>query len=458
MRILTVISGVLLSVAGAFTFAFLNSSFAGLAFVLGMVMLLSGLCALAAYVLSLRKAPLPETVLVEGVVTLLFGFAVLNNEVIEAMIGMFFGTWLTIAGATRISQSLSVSRYRPRDWSKILPLGMAATIQGVLMMMPTLTSPVNPLFLVGMAFIVNGLSQLIYSMYMKRPQLTEPEKQAISRAQAKKRANEEQRRRRNEMRNMSYQEREALREAQRREEKQMQDEKRAAKQREIQAKRDARRPVSEMTLEFTPEETEQIKLAANLPIEEASAEPPKGENAPAAEETAPKAKEAKAEVKEASPKTEESKPEIKKATSPVWVKPENIQSLRAKRQAEQAEQAAAKKQADIVPAKIKAINIEKIEEGLDEVRFEPVDLPEPELEASGGESEKRGEIIDKLEKKIENDDPFKPFEALKLEELFGDDYVPLREKDPKEATRFTQALNLDVTKRNPLREIPKPKK
>ncbi|NMA94329.1 MAG: hypothetical protein GX975_06675, partial [Clostridiales bacterium] len=429
MRILTVISGVLLSVAGAFTFAFLNSSFTGLAFVLGMVMLLSGLCALAAYVLSLRKAPLPETVLVEGVVTLLFGFAVLNNEVIEAMIGMFFGTWLTIAGATRISQSLSVSRYRPQDWPKILPLAMAATIQGVIMMMPTLTSPVNPLFLVGMAFIANGLSQLIYSMYMKRPQLTEPEKQAISRLQAKKRANEEQRRKRNEMRNMSYQEREALREAQRREKKQIQDEKRAAKQREIQAKREARRPVSEMTLEFTAEETDQIRQAANLEAEEEHPQVREEAAAPAAEEAKPKVEEAKPEAKETPSKTQEAKPETKGATAPVWVKPENIQSLRAKRLAEQAEETAAKKQADIVPAKIKAINVEKIEEGIDEVKFEPVNLPEPELAASGGESEKRREIIDKLEKKIKNDDPFKPFEALKLEELFGDDYVPLREKD-----------------------------
>ncbi len=438
MRILTVISGVLLSVAGAFTFAFYNSSFTGLAFVLGMVMLLSGLCALGAYVLSLKKAPLPETVLVEGVVTLLFGFAVLNNEVIDAMISMFFGTWLTLSGATRISQSISVSRYRPRDWAKILPLSMAATILGAIMLMPTLSSSVDPLFLVGTAFIINGLSQLLYSMYMKRPQLTEAEKQAISRAQAKKRANEEQRRKRNEMRNMSYQEREALREAQRREERQAQDEKRAAKQREIQAKRDARRPAGEYTLQFTPEETEQIRQAAGLTAEEETLQ--------------------KSEYEVAVSAAEQPKTETEAAKSPIWVKPENIQSLRAKRQAEQAEQAAAKKQAEIVHAKIKAINLEKIEEGIAEVKFEPVNLPQPELKASGGESEKRGEIIDKLKEKIANDDPFKPFEALKLEELFGDDYVPLREKDPKEATRFTQSLNFDMSKKDPLRSIPKPNK
>ena len=59
---------------------------------------------------------------------------------------------------------------------------------------------------------------------------------------------------------------------------------------------------------------------------------------------------------------------------------------------------------------------------------------------------KREEILQDLEKEVKRDDPFKPFQALKIEDLFGDDYVPLREKDPKEATRFTQSLNLDWTK------------
>jgi hypothetical protein len=145
---------------------------------------------------------------------------------------------------------------------------------------------------------------------------------------------------------------------------------------------------------------------------------------------------------------------LEKAKAPVWNRPENIPSLRARKLEEEAAAAAAAAEAEAMPepeiedplAKRAAVNIEKIEEGLETVEFEPVELPEPELESTGGEAEERVEIIRDLEKEIERDDPFKPFEALKLEDLFGDDYVPLREKDPKEATRFTQSLNLDWTK------------
>ena len=116
MRILVVISGMLLAIAGAFTFAFYTNAFTGLAFILGLVMLISGLCILGAYIISGKVGRLPDTVLVEGMVTTLFGFAVLNNEVMDAMVTLFFGTWMTLSGVTRISQSFAVSRYRPKDW------------------------------------------------------------------------------------------------------------------------------------------------------------------------------------------------------------------------------------------------------------------------------------------------------------------------------------------------------
>ena len=219
MRILIVISGMLLAIAGAFTFAFYGVAFTGLAFILGLVMLISGLCVLLAYIISGRTERLPDTVLVEGMVTTLFGFAVLNNEVMDAMVTLFFGTWMTLSGVTRISQSLAVSRYRPRDWAKIMPLALAGTILGVIMLMPSLTSYMNPMFLVGAAFIVNGFSQLVYSMYMRKHELTDREIEAQERAEARKAAKDEQRKQRNASRNASWSEREAQRDEQRRQEK-----------------------------------------------------------------------------------------------------------------------------------------------------------------------------------------------------------------------------------------------
>ncbi len=448
MRILTVISGMLLAIAGAFTFAFYTNAFTGLAFILGLVMLISGLCVLGAYIISGKVGRLPDTVLVEGMVTTLFGFAVLNNEVMDAMVTLFFGTWMTLSGVTRISQGFAVSRYRPRDWAKIMPLALAGTILGVIMLMPSLTSYMNPMFLVGAAFIVNGFSQLVYSMYMRRHELTDREIEAQERAEARKTAKEAERKERNANRSTSWHEREEQREEQRKEEKRRQAELRAAKMRELQEKRAARRPASEATMEFTPQEAEEINRLADAPAREPVSEP-----APEpVQEPAPEVFEDEAPVTEVlKPKTAPVQEEdiLQKAKAPVWMPPENIPSLRAKKLEEEAvaapQPAPAEEPADVL-AKRAAVNIEKIEEGLDNVEFEPVELPDVELESTGGEAKEREEIIEKLETEVRKDDPFKPFEALKLEDLFGDDYVPLRDKDPKEATRFTQSLNLDWTK------------
>ena len=524
MRILVVISGMLLAIAGAFTFAFYSNAFAGLAFILGSVMLISGLCILAAYVISGKVGRLPDTVLVEGMVTTLFGFAVLNNEVMDAMVTLFFGTWMTLSGVTRVSQSFAVSRYRPKDWAKIMPLALAGTILGVIMLMPSLTTYINPLFLVGAAFIIDGLSQLVYSMYMRKHELTEREIEAQERAEARKAAKEAERQQRNANRTTSWHEREEQREEQRRLEKRRLAEQRAAKMQELQERRAARRPAEAATMEFTTEEVEEINRLA----EQSAAEQPAPEPAPAEEPqndgitptmqagltadpdelpvTAvlrPRNKAAEDPVKhladeivrqaeeeerkadalaeidqsdevldvldelqayepeeepEEAQETEEERLQrevMEKAKAPVWKAPENIPSLRAKKLEEEepaATEAPADPAADVedVLAKRAAVNIEKIEEGLDSVEFEPVELPEPELESTGGEAEERKEILKDLEKEVERDDPFKPFEALKLEDLFGEDYVPIRERDPKEATRFTQSLNLDWTKHDGL--------
>ncbi len=511
MRILTVISGILLAAAGAFTFAFYTNAFTGLAFILGSVMLVSGLCSLGAYIISGRTNRLPDTVLVEGMVCALFGFAVLNNSVSDAMVVLFFGTWMTLAGVTRISQSFAVSRFRPKDWAKIMPLAMMGTILGLIMLMPSLTSEIDPMFLVGGAFIVNGFSQLIYAMYMRKHKLTQREIEAQERAEARKIAKEAERMERDKNRSVSWHEREEKREEERRQEKHRLAEQRAAKMQELQERRASRRPAEEATMEFTPEEVAEIRAAAGaqeqdgtqpeavspgsqpeepfaqdepieeIPAEEAPAEetvtteqapepsaeesaaeepgetPAREEAFPAEEaeeEPAPVEESAVSEEAEAEPEPQLSEEEFlretrEKAKAPVWKAPENIPSLRAAMKAEPAETPApaAKEPEELVPAKRAAVNIEKIEEGLTSVEFAPIELPQLELASEGGEAEARGEIIQELEKEVKKEDPFKPFQALKLEDLFGDDYVPLREKDPKEATRFTQSLNLDWTKR-----------
>ncbi len=429
--VFTVLAGIILAGAGAFIFAFSTMLFSAIAFPVGAAMVLSGVLILLSYITSGRDRRPPDTMLVEGVVSALFGLTVLSDFVIESMISVFFGAWLTVSGANRISQSISVSRYRPRDWSKIIPLGMVCTIFGAIMMMPALTPGAPTLPMVAGAFIFDGLSLLVYAMYMKPPIPHQKELEAIQRAEAKKKAREEKVRRRNELRSLSYGER-------RRRIEEDNAEKRAIKaiqRAERKAKREAKKAEKfdpERTIQFTEEESRLIKDVAEetgfaMKADAAIAEEKAAEAAPAP------APEVPAEPKEEAP-----------ALYPTFNVPTDIPSLRAMNEAAAADEKPEEppRQPEIIEPKLSAVNLEEIEAPNPEVEFEKPELPEVETLSEGGEAWRRAEILrwldQKAEKSKEPTEEQPEYTPLTLEDLIPEQQE--RGTDPEDAKRFTQTL------------------
>ena len=265
MRILTAIAGILICGTGAFCFAVYSNPFSDVAFVVGTVMVISGIMHTVAYLVSGRGANrLTDTALVEGLVTFCYGFAVLNNQITDETLTLFFGTWLTLCGITRISQSFYVSRFNPKDWAKIMPLGMVAAMFGVIMMMPSLLSAVMPLMLVGGAFIVDGFSILIYAMYMRRRDADrgKAEQQARQRAEAKRQLQKTKREQRDKLRSLSQQEREEARAKLLADQRAYENAKKEEKLARRKARKDAVLAQVPPTIQLTKEEVEEIAAAA----------------------------------------------------------------------------------------------------------------------------------------------------------------------------------------------------
>lgn len=456
---LTVISGIILAAAGAFIFAFSTMLFSAIAFPIGTAMVVSGALILLSYLLSGRAARLPDTMLVEGIVSLLFGFAVLSDFVLDSMLSVFFGAWLTVSGATRISQSISVSRYKPKDWSKIIPLGMICTIYGAILMMPALTPGAAPLPMVGGAFIFDGLSLLVYAMYMKPPIPHQKELEAQQRAEAKRLAREEKVRRRNELRSMSYEERTRRIDAENAEKKAKKEAQREARRAAREAKK-AERPDPERTIQFNEQESQLIKDVAEetgfamkadaaLAAEAAAAaaaglqdKAPAHENAPyPSEADAAESANAAKEAEEAAQAPEPEEPEAP-SLYPTFNVPSSIPSLRAINNAINAQSGEASPAAEDKPeTRINAVNLEELESAAPEVEFEKTELPEVETLSEGGEAWKRAEIMRWLNAKADGykaPGPQPEYKPLSLEDLIPE--TPEHEPDPEDAKRFTQTL------------------
>ena len=359
MKILTVLSAILLAAGGGFCYYFSTSAFSALAFVLGAVMVGGGACVLLTYVMAVKTpSRLPDTVFVEGLVTLLFGFAVLNNQISEPMITTFFGTWLTLAGATRLSQSFSVSRHNARDWAKIIPAAMLCLIGGVVMLMQTLVKDYNPVALVGSAFLLNALSQLLYALYMKPHVLKQGEIEARARADAKAKAAEEKRKERERMRKMSRSERKAAKE-----------DRSAVKKEELEALREAdAKALAEA--EANPAGTGVTGDTVSLSAEEVE------------------------DIREQTEAAYEA--ELKKA------------------------EAAEKAAEEISEPRITAVNLAELED-IKAVEFEKVELPAPEYLASGGEAAMRSEFLKELDAEVKKPEEDNAFTPVSLEDLIKED-------------------------------------
>lgn len=396
MKILTALSGIFLALGGAFCYMYQSYAFAELAFVMGVVMLISGVLCIIAYLVSSKEYRLPDTLLVESIVAILFGFAVLNNQVGETMVSIFFGAWLTLAGASRLSQSVAISRVNPKDWARVLPLAALCTLLGTAMMMPTIVSTINSLILVGAAFILNGLSQIIYAMYMYTQRSHERELEAIARAEAKKQAAQEKNAQEQKLRTMDEAEREALlekeRELKHEAKERAKEEKRLAREMRKEEKRDL-----EKTLELTQEEvTDIIKLTEKYYDDEPE------------------------------------EPEVEEQNLyPVFRRPTDIPSLRAAETDEEIP--------DIIEdIKLAAINLEELEERTPEVNFEPVVLPEVELVSEEQEPVDRKKIMKEINKAIKKDE-VATYTPISLEELVAE---PMKKRTSEESDkeRFTNTF------------------
>lgn len=430
MRLLTALSGMFLSAVGAFCFAFYANRFADVAFLVGLTMMVSGGLQTAAYLVSGRgENRTTDTTLVEGLVTFFYGFAVISNQVSDSGLTMFFGTWLTLCGITRFAQSIYVSRFNPKDWSKILPLAVIASMVGIIMMLPWLVSSVMPLMLVGGAMLLNGLSVIMYAMYMKKESkesMAKGEAEALARAEAKKAEHIAARKEQERLRSLSKEEREKEEQERRSKELQAEQERRAKRAAEKAARRDSGRSMSgEATLRLEDDEVAAINAAAEqlnkAPVK--VAKEIKSIDDIASVRAAVREEVAKPEVKKEEPQVVSSKP--------VWNKPAAIPSLRA-------ENKLAEKKSNVEDVKLSAVKLDEIENSIPILNFDKIELPKVEYASDYGLAD-RNKVIEKINNIKTDKVESVQYPSIDLEELVAE---PLANKtDPSDATRFTQKID-----------------
>ena len=171
MRILTIISGILMVLTGAFCLMNPGQTFLSLAFVVGLIMVLNGLIHALAYFIGRglhNRGDNNGWILTDALLTLLLGILILCNQLVaDTAIPLVFGMWMLVAGIRRIEASTHIDKERKRSNFR------TTMITGILTVLVGLFGFINPLVqwmttavLLGIFLVMQGVNVIELGIHM----------------------------------------------------------------------------------------------------------------------------------------------------------------------------------------------------------------------------------------------------------------------------------------------------
>lgn len=164
VRILTMIVGILFAVTGAWCLANPGTTFLSLAFVIGLVMLIFGICAIFTY-RNIKKEKNKYTltsgwILIEAILSTVLACLVLSNQLTaDAMVPLFFGMWTMFSGVLRIAAALFIKDVEKGfDWIWMLSLGAFGVLIGIYAFVNPMMAGLSVMTIVGICFLVQGIN------------------------------------------------------------------------------------------------------------------------------------------------------------------------------------------------------------------------------------------------------------------------------------------------------------
>lgn len=170
LRVLTIISGVLLVLTGVFCFANPGETFLSLAFILGMIMVLSSVIQGIAYWWGRGGNQNDNNgwILTEAIISFILGGLVLTSHIAaDAAIPMVFGMWAMFSGILRVVTATMIDRSNKRaNFAWTLIVGLLCALGGLYAFLNPVFAALPIAVLLGILFVLQGISTLELGIHM----------------------------------------------------------------------------------------------------------------------------------------------------------------------------------------------------------------------------------------------------------------------------------------------------
>lgn len=179
VRVFKIAAGVVLILTGVFCFANPGATFLSVAFLLGSAMLLSGISGTLAYIWISRKREISNSLLIEGLISIILGILVLSNQLLaDAAIPVFFGMWVMFTGIIRIAEAYAHRNAGKMQLIWLLSLGILGFAAGLYAFFNTVLFAFSAIMLIGILFVIQGSSVMLVgvnlSFHLRRRAKAEP--------------------------------------------------------------------------------------------------------------------------------------------------------------------------------------------------------------------------------------------------------------------------------------------
>ena len=169
MRILSIIIGALLIVAGIYCLCNQDVAAMSAGIILGLLMLVAGIVEIVIFAGTSRFILGSGWLLLDGVLTVVMSLFLLFNQWFTMMsLPILFTVWLLFSGVSRFVSAFDLKALGMRGWGWILALGIVLLVFGIICMMDPWVSVVAVGVTVGLVFILEGIGTIAVACISRR--------------------------------------------------------------------------------------------------------------------------------------------------------------------------------------------------------------------------------------------------------------------------------------------------
>lgn len=164
MKVLNIIAGVLLIAAGVYCLC--NQDIAALTagLMVGIFMLVSGVIEIVVFAATSGVLFGSGWLLLDGILTVILSLFLLFNQWFTMMsLPLLFTVWLLFSGISRFVSAFDLRAFGVRGWGWVLAIGILLILAGFLCMMDPWVSVAAIGLTVGLVFLLEGISSIIYA-------------------------------------------------------------------------------------------------------------------------------------------------------------------------------------------------------------------------------------------------------------------------------------------------------